>query len=267
MEPDGWLSVTVAPPFLPWLVALAVNGGLILLLHRLPLLTARGWWHGGTLGTMLWGILGWRGWLAVVVYFVIGSAVTRLGLRRKQVRGIAEARGGRRGPANVWGSAAVGLGLAVVSTWLPLATRPIVLFGFVASFAAKLGDTCGSEIGKCWGRHTILITTLRPVPAGTEGAVSAVGCLASFVGSTAYGWIALALLAPAIGTDSGLKGVVVIGVSGFLATLMESWMGACWQTRLGWFSNEQVNGLMTAVAALLAMACWGVSPGWLAGLA
>ena len=32
--------------------------------------------------------------------------------------------------------------------------------GIAASFAAKLADKFGSEIGKRWGRHTVLITTL-----------------------------------------------------------------------------------------------------------
>jgi uncharacterized membrane protein len=43
--------------------------------------------------------------------------------------------------------------------------RTLLLTGFAASFAAKLADTFGSEIGKRWGRHTVLITTLRPVPS------------------------------------------------------------------------------------------------------
>ena len=32
----------------------------------------------------------------------LGSAVTRLGLKRKQALRLAEARGGRRGPGNLW---------------------------------------------------------------------------------------------------------------------------------------------------------------------
>ena len=53
---------------LHWLAALAINGLLIGLAQRLPLLTPAGWVHAGVLGTLLWGSLGWRGWLAVVVY-------------------------------------------------------------------------------------------------------------------------------------------------------------------------------------------------------
>ena len=63
-----------------WLLALALNAGLIALAQRTPVLTRSGWVHAGILGTILWGTLGWRGWLAVVLYLALGSLVTRLGL-------------------------------------------------------------------------------------------------------------------------------------------------------------------------------------------
>jgi len=70
---------------LMWIQALVVNAVLIGLAQRTPLLTTRGWIHAAALGTMLWGSLGWRGWSAVVVYLVLGSVVTRIGFRNKQV--------------------------------------------------------------------------------------------------------------------------------------------------------------------------------------
>ena len=70
-----------------WLVALALNTLLIGLAQRLPLLTRAGWVHAGILGSLLWGCLGLRGWLAVVLYLALGSLVTRLGFRTKQSRG------------------------------------------------------------------------------------------------------------------------------------------------------------------------------------
>jgi uncharacterized protein (TIGR00297 family) len=178
---------------LHWLLALLLNGGLIALAQPLPVLTRAGWVHAGVLGTILWGCLGPAGWVAVVAYLLFGSAVTRLGLRRKQEQGLAERRGGRRGPENVWGSALTGALLAVAVPLSPGAWHPLLLIGFAASFASKLADTFGSEIGKRWGRHTVLITTLRPVPPGTEGAVSLEGTAASLVGSTLMASIALAL--------------------------------------------------------------------------
>jgi uncharacterized protein (TIGR00297 family) len=243
--------VFAPPPQLlsTWLIALAINAVLIGLAQRLPLLTPAGWAHAGALGTLLWGTLGPRGWLAVVGYLALGSLVTRLGLRRKQEAGLAEGRGGRRGPENVWGSAATGAALALLSVLVPPAWRPLLLVGFAASFAAKLADTFGSEIGKRWGRHTLLITSLRPVSPGTEGAVSLEGTAASLVGS-----VLMAAWMAALGLLQGWgDGLLVTGV-GLAATLLESVIGATVQPRCGWLTNEMVNAVQTVLAAALAMA-------------
>ena len=234
-----------------WLTALLVNALLISFAQRFPLLTRAGWCHAGILGTVLWGSLAWRGWLAVVAYLVLGSLVTKLGFARKQQLGLAEGRGGRRGPENVWGSAFTGLVLALLIA-ARIGSPTLLLIGFCASFAAKLADTFGSEIGKRWGRTTLLITTLRPVPAGTEGAVSVEGTLASAVGSLLM-TVVMALLGL---LQSGAAFAVVL-VVGFIATLLESLLGALGQDRWPWLSNELVNGLQTAWAAGLAIvAAW-----------
>lgn len=243
----------VPPPQQPltWLVALAVNVALIAMARRLPLLTRAGWVHAGALGTVLWGCLGPLGWLAVVGYLALGSAVTRLGLRHKQRAGLAEARGGRRGPENVWGSAAPGAALAMLSPLLPAAWLTPLLVGFAASFAAKLGDTFGSEIGKRWGRHTLLITSLRPVPPGTEGAISLEGTAASLLGSALMAaWMSL------LGLLDGWDAAGLVTAVGLLATLVESLIGATLQPRIAWLSNELVNGLQTTLAAALAIPLW-----------
>lgn len=238
-----------------WCTALLLNAVLIALAQPLPLLTRSGWCHAGILGTVLWGALGWRGWLAVVAYLAMGSMVTKLGFARKQHLGLAEARGGRRGPENVWGSAFTGLVLALLLA-ARVGSQQLLLIGFAASFAAKLADTFGSEIGKRWGRTTLLITTLRPVPAGTEGAVSLEGTLASALGSLLMTVVMVALGLLHSGIAAGL--VLVVG---FIATLLESLLGASGQGRWPWLSNELVNGLQTAWAAALAMAAaWLLAP-------
>ncbi|EAQ75053.1 hypothetical protein WH5701_08224 [Synechococcus sp. WH 5701] len=239
------------PPATQWLLAFVINAVLIALAQRLPLLTRAGWVHAGILGTLLWGSLGWRGWLAVVLYLAMGSTVTRLGIRRKQQQGLAEGRGGRRGPENVWGSAATGAVLALLTT-VPGAPAPLLMLGFAASFAAKLADTCGSEIGKRWGRTTVLITTLRPVPPGSEGAISLEGTIASLGGSAV---MAAALLV--LGLLPTVAAALLVAAVGLVATLIESLIGATLQGRLAWLSNELVNGLQTLIAALLAM---GLAP-------
>ena len=231
-----------------WAVALLINGVLIALAQRLPLLTRAGWVHAGVLGTLLLGSLDWSGWWAVVVYLALGSLVTRLGFRRKQDQGRAEGRGGRRGPENVWGSASSGAVLALL-TVLPSAPVLLLKLGFAASFSAKLADTFGSEIGKRWGRHTLLITTLNPVPPGTEGAISLEGTLASLLGSAL-----MALVMQHLGLLEGGAAWLLVAIVGLVATLLESVIGAGLQQRCQWLSNELVNALQTLIAALLAMA-------------
>lgn len=233
-----------------WLVIGVLHALVIGAIHRLPPLTDRGWIHAGVLGTLLWGCVGLGVWIAVVLYLAMGSAVTRLGLAWKSRQGLAESRSGRRGPENVWGSAATGATLAVLAAVFPHA-RPLLLVGFAASFSAKFADTCGSEIGKRWGGQPVLITTLRPVPPGSEGAVSLEGTLASVLGS-----LVMSVLMAALGMVGGARAVVVVVVAGVLATLLESVIGATMQIRWSWLSNELVNAIQTVVAALLAMALW-----------
>jgi uncharacterized protein (TIGR00297 family) len=225
----------------------AINGALILPASKLPLLTRSGWWHAWGLGTLLGASLGWRGWLLVVVYLGLGSAVTKLGFAHKQAMGIAEARDGKRGPENVWGSAATGLVLAL-ATLAPGAPKQWLMIGFVASFAAKLADTFATEIGKRWGRTTISLSRWRPVAPGSDGAVSLEGTAASLGGALLFSCVAWALqLIQA-------SQIPLIAAVGLIASLLESLIGAEIQPRFNWLTNEMVNGLLTVIAAGLAMA-------------
>jgi uncharacterized protein (TIGR00297 family) len=124
----------------------------------------------------------------------------------------------------------------------------LLQLGFAASFAAKLADTFGSEIGKRWGRHTVLITTLQPVPPGTEGAISLEGTAASLLGS---GLMAAVMLRLGLLSDGACW--LLVTVVGLAATLLESWIGAALQRRWLWLSNELVNAIQTLLAAVLAM--------------
>ena len=150
----------------PWLVAIALNSILMLVSIVIPkkLLTPAGTINAWGLGVIVWGTLGWRGYGVVMFYFLVGSAVTRIGMAQKEAEGIAEKRGGARGPENVWGSAftaticAIGVA-AIKFGWLDPGWESLLILGYVASFATKLSDTTASEVGKAYGKSTFLITT------------------------------------------------------------------------------------------------------------
>jgi uncharacterized protein (TIGR00297 family) len=245
-----------APSLVPWLIALALNTVLAAIAWFAPkkLLTPAGLLHAWCLGVLVWGSLSWQGYLVVMAYFLLGSAVTRIGLAQKEAEGIAEKRSGARGPENVWGSALVGALCAVgvlLMSWLNLPVRPwlvsLLLLGYVASFSTKLADTVASEIGKAYGQRTFLITTLKPVPRGTEGAVSLEGTVAGVAAS-----VVMALVGWAMGLIS-LAMVGVCVVAAFIATNLESVIGATLQTRFSWLTNEVVNVLNTLIGAIAAI--------------
>ena len=94
----------------------------------------------------------------------------------------------------------------------------------------------------------MLITTLRSVPPGTEGAISLAGTLASAAGSVLMTLVMWQLqLLPSISVS------LVVMLIGLLATLAESLLGALAQDRFRWLSNELVNALQTLLAAVMAM--------------
>lgn len=232
-----------------WLVAVGLNTVLLAIVWFAPkkLLTPTGLIHAWVLGVLVWGTLGWQGYLVVMFYFLVGSAVTRIGMEQKEAAGIAEKRSGARGPENVWGSALTGALCAVGTLLIAPPYRSLLLLGYVASFATKLSDTCGSEVGKAYGKRTFLITTLQPVARGTEGAVSLEGTLAGIVGS-----IAISFIGWGVGLID-LTDVSFCVVAAFIATNLESVIGATLQSQVNWMTNEVVNFLNTLIGAVVAV--------------
>ncbi|MEL6937643.1 MAG: TIGR00297 family protein [Cyanobacteria bacterium J06598_1] len=253
-------------PLSPLAVAIALNTVLIAIALTLPkkLLTPAGYANAWLLGVIVWTALGWQGYATVLFYFFVGSAVTKVGMEKKEAYGIAEARGGVRGPGNVWGSALTGaiccccililqvLSIQTLSTGTLSYWQPLLALGFVAALSTKLSDTTATEIGKAYGQRTFLITTLQPVPRGTEGAVSLEGTLAGVVGS-----LALALVAYSCGLIS-LYSVGICAVAAFCATTVESLIGATVEEKLGWLTHDLVNIINTTIGAGVAIAL-----GWL----
>ncbi|BBA80011.1 hypothetical protein RGRSB_1598 [cyanobacterium endosymbiont of Rhopalodia gibberula] len=238
----------------PWFIANGLNSFLIVIAFIVPkkLLTTAGYLHAWILGILVWGTLGWQGYTIVMFYFLMGSAVTRIGISEKEAAGIAENRSGMRGPENVWGSALIAILCALMTLFSDSSWQQLLILGYVASFSTKLSDTTASEVGKAYGRSTFLITTLKPVPRGTEGAVSFEGTLAGMIASGV-----IALLAWSIGLIN-LAGVFVCIFSAFIATNLESLIGATLQEKLDWMTNEIVNIFNTFIGAFIAIfVTWG----------
>jgi len=199
---------------------------------------------GWILGTLLFGWGGWRGFSMLFLFFVLGTATTRLGYGRKAALGIAQERGGRRSAKHAIANTTAG----VVFAFLALAAaRPeIFTLALVAAFATAAADTVSSEIGQAYGRSHYLITTLRRVAPGTEGAVSVEGTAAGAAAS-----LAIAATAWGIGALAP-SGIWIAAAAGFLGATVESYLAARARSALG-ADNEALNLVNTFAGGGLAL--------------
>jgi uncharacterized protein (TIGR00297 family) len=233
----------------PWAIALVLNTLLLIFAFISPkkLLTPVGNINGAILGILVWGTLGWRGYLIVMLFFLLGSTLTFVGMEQKEAEGIAEERSGMRGAGNVWSSALAASLCAIATLFCPEPIKELFVLGYVASFCTKLADTTASEVGKAYGKTTYLITNLKSVPRGTEGAVSLEGTIAGTLAS-----VVLAAIAWLIGLISPI-GIIWCVIAAFVATTIESLIGATLEPRFTWLTNDLVNLINTIIGAIAAI--------------
>ena len=238
------LTIFFGDPGLPRRAALglAINTLIAALAYVARSIDLAGAFSAVVIGTAITAGLGLPGLAVMVAFFVVGSAVTRLGYRIKAARGIAQEKGGARGWRNAWANGGIPAALALLAGFAGPDDRALFALAYAASVATAAADTCSSEVGKAYGRRTFLITTLRPVPPGTEGAISAEGTSAGFVA---------ALILAAVGAAGGLYGwglAVLVATAGLLGSLGESVLGTMAERR-GWLDNDLLNAVNTALGA------------------
>ena len=221
--------------------AVLVTGLFAGLAYALGMVSRGGAMGGFAVGTVIYASLGPGGFAVLTLFVVGGSVLTRLGYRRKEGSGVAEARGGRRGARNAIANCSVAVACALLAA---LTGGEAFAAAFVASLGAAFADTSESEVGGLARRTPRLITTFRKVPPGTDGAVSLPGTLA---GVAAAGLTAL--LGLVLGLVDGPGAAILVACASFLGTVADSLVGAL-APRIG---NELTNVLCTLVAALLVL--------------
>ena len=185
----------------------------------------------------------------------ISAGTTALGRKKKERLGTAESRRGRA-PSQVTAN----LGIAAIAaseffqSWLIEAhgfdispVVPTLLFTIaLAALAEAAADTASSEIGQVFGGTPRMITTMRKVQPGTDGAITLVGTLA--------GIAAAALVADvgtwALGGDRTMFWLSCAG--GVFGLLFDSIIGATME-KAGWLNNDAVNFISTAAAVISAI--------------
>jgi uncharacterized protein (TIGR00297 family) len=180
-----------------------------------------------------------RMFLALLIVFAVTLVATRVGYARKQQLRTAEPAGGRTAA-----QAMANLGIAALVVAVAGPGWPVLA---LAALAEAAGDTSSSEIGMAFPGKTLLVTSFKSVPAGTDGGISLFGTIAALAGAAS---VAMAAVATGLVPVSQIATIIM---AGFFGTVVDSLLGAVFERR-GLLDNDLVNLLSTAAAVGMAWA-------------
>jgi uncharacterized protein (TIGR00297 family) len=178
---------------------------------------------------------------SLLALFLLTWGATRFGRSKKQQLGVAEDKRGRNAAQVAANLGVAGVGAAAALTF-PSSLYAVIV---VAALAEATADTLASELGEVLGGQPFMITSLRPVSAGSDGAISLVGTLAGASGAVLIVLVAVLTLRLSVAQS-------VCAAAGATAGLfVDSLLGATAERR-GWLNNDAVNFLSTLAATLIA---------------
>jgi len=191
----------------------------------------------------------------VLAVAILAQIATRIGRAKKEKMGIAEKRRGRSAS-----QVAANLGVAALissefaqsvlldARWLArfhLTSTAVIALG-LAALSEAAADTVSSEMGQVLSRQPRMITTLKKVNPGLDGAISLPGTLLGIVAAA----IVAALGAWAVRLHLAL--FLISWIGGVFGLFFDSLLGATLE-RKGWLNNDAVNFLSTASAVAFAL--------------
>ena len=183
-----------------------------------------------------------RWFIVMLAFFILGSAATKYKYSYKKRIGVEQGQSGARGYRNVFANGIVAAAAAVL---FGVFQQPVFIVMYVGCVATAAADTLASEVGVTGGIPR-LITTLKPVPIGTNGGVTVTGEVVAFLGGLAVSVVAvlLGMITPEM--------AVICALAGFVGTNLDSLVGATLENR-GFLGNAGTNLLATLGGGIFAV--------------
>jgi uncharacterized protein (TIGR00297 family) len=210
--------------------------------YRFGVADVSGLFSGALVGIILIVFADVRWFVVILAFLILGSAATRYRYDLKAAAGIAETHGGVRGYVNVFANGLVAVAASVL--YGLSGGNPAFLALFLGSVATAAADTMGGEIGMTGG-DPVLITTLRPVPKGTNGGITLLGEAASLAAAAVIALTAYLLHLGAVPL------FIAATLAGFAGANVDSLVGALLENR-GIIGNAGTNLLATLSGGLIA---------------
>jgi uncharacterized protein (TIGR00297 family) len=230
--------------------AVFISFGFAYFAYRLKTADIPGLFSAALVGILLIVFAGISWFLIMLSFFIIGAASTRYQIEYKKSLHVEQEKGGVRGYVNVFAN---GLVSVIAAVCFGVTQQPIFIALYLGSVATAAADTVAGEIGVCSGRP-YLITTMKPVPEGTNGGVSLTGEIAGLFAAVFVSACAV-LLGVA---DFPIFAAAVIG--GLIGANIDSFIGEVLENK-HIIGNAGTNLLATLGGGLVTSLLWvGISP-------
>ncbi len=181
------------------------------------------------LGTTIFGIGGVEWTVPLLTFYLLSSVLSKLGKKRKAKFDLVFEKGSQRDAGQVYANGGIAWVLMVIFS---LTNNPAIFFAYLGTLAAVQADTWATEIGTMWPNPKAwLVTTFREVPVGTSGGVSVPGTSGAFLGSLFICASALAVNVNWMSKFGVVQSFLLIGFSGLLASMVDSFFGATVQAQ------------------------------------
>eukprot|EP01057_Protomagalhaensia_wolfi_P001079 Protomagalhaensia_wolfi_Nauph_80__1078@NODE_162_length_3369_cov_163_069069_g123_i0_p1_GENE_NODE_162_length_3369_cov_163_069069_g123_i0NODE_162_length_3369_cov_163_069069_g123_i0_p1_ORF_typecomplete_len285_score39_73DUF92/PF01940_16/4e42_NODE_162_length_3369_cov_163_069069_g123_i023363190 len=203
--------------------------------------------------------------LALVTFFFAADRATRFGIEHKspaqgRLAVYTKPHQQCRGANQVLANALVPAGFSVLAILSGSAVGPRLLVAARGAVCGAAADTLASEMAPVlWpGLPRTILPPWSTVPVGSNGGVTLIGFLLSFMGGCLplIPLVILRLVQP--------QEVIIGGLAGFLGSLLDSVLGACFEaaeeTQPSWkkpLDNDDVNLLCNMAAATVALTLHG----------